>query len=159
MITKKCNLIVLCRKFTSYIPRASSKLSVLPSLDLPQLLDVMGKRLKFHLNARQGFKKVLNGLVDLSCYPVTVTSFFCFSITRFLSRIWLFYLKQIKSLEDAPAPICKKWEEYRLIRISTFSYHLKWGDFYHYEWKFRIQKVELNVYSAENRAKFLFQSE
>ena len=38
------------------------------ALDFPQLLDALGKRLKFHINIKQGLKKFLNDLLDLSFY-------------------------------------------------------------------------------------------
>ena len=35
-----------------------------------------------------------------------------------------------------------------------FHNYLKYGDSRHYEWKFKIQKVDWNVYSAEKRIHF-----
>ena len=42
--------------------------------------------------------------------------------------------------------------------FGSFHFHnyLKWDDFCHYEWKFKILKVEWNVLSAEIRVHFIF---
>ena len=43
--------------------------------------------------------------------------------------------------------------------VLDFHNYSKWDDFYYHEWKFKFQKVELNVFSAEIRVHFHFQSE
>ena len=73
------NLLAVGRKFFSFVPRASSTLRNFPTflaLDFSQLSDALTKRLKFHINVRQGLKKVLNGLLDLSFYWVIISSIF-----------------------------------------------------------------------------------
>ena len=54
------NLFVLGQKFSNFVPTASSALWNLPTflaLDFPQLSYALRKRLKFHINVRQGLKK------------------------------------------------------------------------------------------------------
>ena len=61
-------LLAVGRKFSSFVPRASSthrNFSTFLALDFSQLSDALTKRLKFHINVRQGLKKVLNGLFIL----------------------------------------------------------------------------------------------
>ena len=61
------NLFVLGRKCSNFAPRESSALRNFPpflALDISQLSDVLKKRLKFHINVRQGLKKLLNWLLD-----------------------------------------------------------------------------------------------
>ena len=74
MITKKMqrifpNFYVLGRKFADFVPRASSALITFVTffaVDFPQLLDVLEKGLKYDINVEQGFKKLLNSLLDSS---------------------------------------------------------------------------------------------
>ena len=47
-----------------------------------------------------------------------------------------------------------KTEECKLIWSVFFHNYLKCDDFCNYEWKFKIQKVEWNVYSAKKRTNF-----
>ena len=54
------------------------------ALDFPQLLDALGKRLKFHINVQQGLKKFLNDLLDLSFYWTPIISIFPFLENNFL---------------------------------------------------------------------------
>ena len=76
MFTKKTqgissNLFVLGRKFSNFVPRASSAFRNFPTflaLDFSHLSDALRKRLKFHVSVRQGLEKLLNGLVDLFFY-------------------------------------------------------------------------------------------
>ena len=64
MFTKKTqgissNLFVLGRKFSNFVPRASSALRNFPTflaLDFSQLSDALRKRLNFHINVQQGLK-------------------------------------------------------------------------------------------------------
>ena len=82
------NLFVLGRKFSNFVPTASSALRnslTFLALDFPRLSDALRKRLKFHINVRQGLKKLLNGLLDLPCCWVIISSIFCSSNTSFLS--------------------------------------------------------------------------
>ena len=58
-----------------FVPRTSNTLRNFPislTLDFPQLLDALGKKLKFHINVYQGLKKLFNGLLDLSFHWVTI---------------------------------------------------------------------------------------
>ena len=62
------NLIVLGWKFSDVVPRASNAVRIFPTtftLDFSQLLDSLGKRLKFHIKVQEGLKKLLNGFVRL----------------------------------------------------------------------------------------------
>ena len=82
------NLFVLGRKFSNFVPGAFSALRNSPTflaLDVSQLSDALRKRLKFHVNVRQGLKKLLNSLLDLSFYWVIISSIFRSSNTSFLS--------------------------------------------------------------------------
>ena len=61
----------LVGNFLNFVLRTSRPLrdfSTLLSPDFLNLLDTLGKRLKFDINIQQGFKKVLNGLLNLSFY-------------------------------------------------------------------------------------------
>ena len=53
------NLFLPCRKFSDFVPRASSALrnfKTFLSVDSAHLLDALGKRLKFHINIQTGLK-------------------------------------------------------------------------------------------------------
>ena len=81
------NLLVLGREVSNFVPTASSTLRNFPTffaLDFPQLSDALRKSLKFHINVRQGLKKLLNGLLDLSCCWIIISSIFRSSNTSFL---------------------------------------------------------------------------
>ena len=82
------NLIVLGWKFSNFVPRASKAVRIFPTtftLDFSQLLDSLGKRLEFHIKVQEGLKKLLNGLLDLSFYWLTIKSIFRPSNTSYLS--------------------------------------------------------------------------
>ena len=55
------NFLVLCRE-----SRVVRNFLTFFTLDFPLLLVALGNRLKFHINLVQGFKKLLNGFLDLS---------------------------------------------------------------------------------------------
>ena len=98
MVTKKTqgvssNLFALGHKFSNFVPSTSGARRNFPNffaLDFPQLLYALRKKLKFHLNVEQGFKKLLNGLLDLSFWGVTsiFRSSNTVSLVRFLS-LWM----------------------------------------------------------------------
>ena len=117
-------LFVLGRKFSNFVPRASSTLRNFPvffALKIWQLSDGLRKSLKFHINVQQGFKRLLNGLLDLPFYWVIITYIFRSSIASVLAWVWLLHLKQIRSSKDDAAPFSEKWEVYKLIRIVSLS--------------------------------------
>ena len=158
MFTKKTQgisskLFVLGRKFSNFVPRASSVLRNFPTflaLDFSQLSDALRKRLKFHIIVRQGFKKLLNGLVDLSFYWVIISSIFRSSNTSFLSWMWLLYLRHCRlEVLKTTVPSFAKNEKYANW-FGSFDFHiyLKWDNMRHYEKIFKVQKVEWNVYNA-----------
>ena len=87
------NIFALGLKFSDFVPKASSVLRNFPTflaLDFPQLSDVLRKRVKFHINLWKVLKRVLNGLLDLSLYWVTITSIFLSSNTGLLSKMGRF---------------------------------------------------------------------
>ena len=53
------------------------------ALDFLQLLDALGKRWKYDIILQQGFKKLLNGLLDSPFLGVTIASIFRSSSTSF----------------------------------------------------------------------------
>ena len=82
------NLLVLGREVSNFVPTASSTLRNFPTffaLDFPQLSDALRKSLKFHINVRQGLKKLLNGLLDLSFYWFIISSIWVIISSIFLS--------------------------------------------------------------------------
>ena len=82
------NFFVLAREISDIVPRISSVLRRLPiflTLDFPQLLGAQGEMLKFRINVQRDLTELLNGLLDLPFYWVTITSIFRFSDTSFLS--------------------------------------------------------------------------
>ena len=84
------NLFELGWKLSYFDPRASStfgNFSTFLALDFPQLVDALGKRLKFQVSVKQDLKELLNGLLDLFFYWVTITSIFRSSNTSFL--LWM----------------------------------------------------------------------
>ena len=95
MVTKKrqgvsSNLFVLGFKFSDSVPTTFGTRRNFPNflvLDFQQLLDGLGKKLKFHIHVQQGLKTFLNGLLDSSFYWVTATSIFRSASTSLLS--WL----------------------------------------------------------------------
>ena len=76
MITKKTqavssNLFVFGVKMSVFVPKVSRALRNFPNffaLDFHELLDALGKRWKLDIIIRQGFKKLLNGLLDSSFF-------------------------------------------------------------------------------------------
>ena len=150
MFTKKTQgisskLFVLGRKFFNFVPRASSVLRNFPTflaLDFSQLSDALRKRLKCHIIVRQGFKKLLNGLIDLSFYWVIISSIFRSSNTRFLYWMWLLYLKYIISSEGGAAPFPKNERYTNWFGSFDFHIYLKLDNLRHYEWISRIQNSE-----------------
>ena len=75
MFTKKTqgistNLFVLGRKFSDFAARASRTLRYFPNvsynLDFSQLLDAIRRRLKFHINVKQGLRKTPKWVVRFS---------------------------------------------------------------------------------------------
>ena len=152
MFTKKTQgisskLFVLGRKFFNFVPRASSVLRNFPTflaLDFSQLSDALRKRLKCHIIVRQGFKKLLNGLIDLSFYWVIISSIFRSSNTRFLSWMWLLYLKycRLEALKTMLPPFAKNEKYTNWFGSFDFHIYLKWDNMLHYEWIFIMQKVE-----------------
>ena len=82
------NFFVLAREISDIVTRISSVLRRLPifvTLDFPQLLGAQGEMLKFRINVQKDLIELLNGLLDLPFYWVTITSIFRFSDTSFLS--------------------------------------------------------------------------
>ena len=86
--------------FSDFAPRVSSALERFVQLyfliDSPQLLDAIGKQLKFQINVRRDLKK--------SFYWVAITLIFRSPNTRFVTWMWLSYLKEIRNLEDEAVP-------------------------------------------------------
>ena len=81
------NFRVLCR--------ASSTLrnfATFFALDFLQLLDALGKRWKYDIILQQGFRKLLNGLLDSPFFGGYHRIHFSFLQYKFLPR-WLLYLK------------------------------------------------------------------
>ena len=62
------------------------------ALDFLQLLDALGKRWKYDIILQQGFKKLLNGLLDSPFLRGYYRIHFSFLQYKFLPR-WLLYLK------------------------------------------------------------------
>ena len=59
-------------------------------------------------------------ILKKSFYWVAITLIFRSPNTRFVTWMWLSYLKQIRNLEDEAVPFNNKWEVYKLFRIVTF---------------------------------------
>ena len=80
------------------------------------LLDGLGKKSKFSINVQQGLKNLLNGLVDLSFYWVTITSIFRLSNTIFWSWMWCLHLKY-------RAVTSFSWMEGKIHPLNFSRYH------------------------------------
>ena len=99
IVTKKTQgisskLFVLGQKFSNFVSRASGTFRnslMFFALDFWQLSDALRKRLKY-INVQQGLKRILNGLLDLYFYWVTITSVFCSFNTNFLSLILFLFI-------------------------------------------------------------------
>ena len=161
------NLLAVGRKFSSFVPRASSTLRNFPTflaLDFSQLSDALTKRLKFHINVRQGLKKVLNGLLDLSFYWVIISSIFRSSNTSDVIIIFdlgcdYYIWNRLEALKTALLLFQKNETYTNWFGSFDFHIYLKWDNLRHYEWIFKTHKVEWHVYSTEIRIHFHFQSE
>ena len=92
MVTKKTQVIssnfALAREISDLVLRISSALRSFPiflTLDFLRLLDAQGNVLKFRINLQKDLTKLLNGLLNLAFYWVTITYIFRSSDTSFLS--------------------------------------------------------------------------
>ena len=88
--------------------------------DFPQLLDALGKSLKFHFNM-WSLQKLLNALLDLYFYWFSITCIFRSSRATSLSWMWFSYLSSRSEDLKTRLFLFKKWEEYKLFRIISFS--------------------------------------
>ena len=121
------NLFVIGRKFSNFVPTVSRALRNFPTflaLDFPQLSDAQRQRLKFHINVRQGLKKLLNGLLDLSCCWIIISSIFRSSNTSFLGCDYCIW-NRLELLKTMLLPFPKN-DRYTNI---LFSYLSKMGEF------------------------------
>ena len=62
---------------------------------------------------------------------------------------------RLEALKTMLLPLAKNGRYTNWFGSFHFHNYLKWDDFCHHEWKFKIQRVEWNVFSAEIRIHFI----
>ena len=141
MVTRKTqvissNFFALAREISDLVLRISSALRSFPIfliLDFLRLLDAHGKVLKFCINVQKDLAKLLNGLLDLAFYWVTITSIFYSSGTSFLSWMKLYIWNWLEALNMKLLPLLRNGKYTNCFRLFNFHNYLKWDNFCHYE--------------------------
>ena len=104
------NFLVLCRaNFPTFL-----------TLDFPLLLIALGNRFKFHINLVQGFKKLLNGILDLSLKRHRQIHFLVLPIQVYCLGYNYCISNRLKALKTKLSPLEKNGIQIR-IQIISFS--------------------------------------
>ena len=141
---KKHNLLVICQKFSDLDPRAISALRYFQTF------------VAVRCPRRKTSEWVGSFIFILGYHHI---NFFILSV-QVSGRgcdycIW----NRWETLKARLLPSAQNGRKTNWFGLIDLHKYLTWNDFYHYEWKFRIQKVYWNVHSTEKRTNFHFQSE